>query len=83
MGRPLVHIIPQPFLYPDSDRPSFPSFASHAQPDGCRMVFPMGSGLKSVCVFVCVRQRMCVCTHTHENVCVFTHAHTPICPGEQ
>ena len=54
MGRPLVHIIPQPFLYPDSDRPSFPSFASHAQPDGCRMVSPMGSGLKSVCVFVCV-----------------------------
>ena len=73
MGRPLVHIIPQPFLYPDSDRPSFPSFASHAQPDGCRMVFPMGSGLKSVCVFVCVcvcvRQRMCVCVHT----CTHTH----------
>ena len=68
MGRPLVHIIPQPFLYPDSDRPSFPSFASHAQPDGCRMVSPMGSGLKSVCVFVCVCET--------ENVCVRAHAHT-------
>ena len=72
MGRPLVHIIPQPFLYPDSDRPSFPSFASHAQPDGCRMVFPMGSGLKSVCVFVCV----CVCVCETENVCVRAHVHT-------
>ena len=71
VGRPLVPITPQPFLHPDSGRPSFPPFASHAQPGGCRMVFPTGSGLKSVCVFVCVRERehvVCVC------VCVCVRA---------
>ena len=71
VGRPLVPITPQSFLHPDSGRPSFPPFASHAQPGGCTMIFPTGSGLKSVCVFVCVCERegvrVCVCAsmHTH------------------